>query len=275
MTLLFDRYWQVTIGTIQFSSANSSEALRTVFSIKKNLKSQPNTVDLKVYNFNGSHRQQIASTPQITVQIDVGYQQGNGTLFLGDLRSHETVREGANLVTHLGCGDGEKAIQTSRITQTFRKGSSPAQVCAALAGALGVDPGNLPQAQAALAPFAGLFSMGTVLCGSAARELTRILASVGFGWSIQSGKLQILSTKQVLLGSAVLLTPQTGLLDSPTTDKDGNVSCKTLAIPDIFPGRLVIIQSENLKGQYRIQETNTTGDSHGGDWSHEIKGKPF
>lgn len=266
---LFDRVWKVTVGTVQ------TDALRCVFSVKKNLKATPNTVDLKVYNLNTSQRQAIAATPEITIQIEAGYKAGSGTLFLGDVRTHETTREGANLVTHVGAGDGEKAIQRARIMQAFRKGSTPAQVLTALASALGVQPGNLAQASAKLAPYSGLFSMGTVLCGSAARETTRILASVGMSWSIQSGKLQILSVRDVAAGSAILLSSQTGLLDSPTVDKDGAMSCKTLMIPDVFPGRLVVLSSESLTGQYRIDEVTTAGDTHGADWGHQIKAKPY
>jgi hypothetical protein len=214
--------------------------------------------------------------PSATIQIDAGYVGGqSSTIFMGDVRTHNTVREGANLVTDMGAGDGEKAIQHARIVQSFHKGSTLPQILTALVTALGVDPGNTGQAIAKLTPFGSMFTMGTVLSGSASREMTRVLSSVGYNWSVQNGKLQILAIKDIVAGVALSLTPFTGLLDSPTIDKDGYLNCKCLMIPDVFPGRLCVLTSESLQGQYRIEETTHAGDTHGQDWTIEIKAKPY
>jgi hypothetical protein len=276
MGTLFDRAYTVTVSLPGGLLAVQITGLRCVFSVKKTIKSQANTVDLKIYNLSDVKAQAIQSLPQATVQIDAGYVDQTSTLFLGDVRTHVVNRDGRDLVTHMGAGDGEKAIQHARISQSFRKGSSVQQVLTALAASLGVDPGNVPQAAAKLAPYGSMFTMGTVLHGSAARELTRILHSVGYDWSIQNGKLQILSIKDVLLGTAVLLTPFTGLLDSPSIDKDGLMNCKALMQPDVFPGRLLVLTSESLQGQYRVEETTHSGDTHSKDtWHVEIKARPY
>lgn len=272
---LYDHDYAITVAASGDPVGFKITGLRCVFSVKKNLRKEANNVDLKIYNLNPTHRKTIEQATQATVQIDAGYKAASHTIFLGDLRTHLTYRENADLVTQLACGDGEKAIQTSRINQSFRKGSTTAQIVQALVVALGVDPGNTSLAIAQLAPFGQLFSMGTVCSGSAAQELTRILSSVGFMWSIQNGKLQIISIKQAVAGTAVLLTPLNGLLDSPTVDKDGMLNCKTLLIPDVFPGRLCVVTSESLQGQYRIEETTHAGDTHGQGWGIDIKAKKY
>lgn len=272
---LYDRVYAVTIAANGDPIGFKITGLRCTFSVKRNLRQEANTVDLKIHNLNPSHRKAVEQAQTCTVQIDAGYVQGSGTIFLGDLRTHTTTREGAHLVTNLACGDKEVAIRTSRISQSFRKGSTTVQILQALAASLDVDPGNISQAVAALAPFGQLFTMGTVVCGSSARELTRILKSVGYMWSIQNGKLQIISIKQALVGAALLVTPLNGLLDSPTVDKDGYLNCKTLMLPDCFPGRLMVLQSENLQGQYRIEETTHAGDTHGTDWDVTIKARKY
>lgn len=268
--MLYDRDYTITIDMVQI------RALRCVFSVKRTLKSQANTVDLKVYNLNPTHRQSIAALTSATVQIDAGYVGQTSTIFLGDLRSHETRREGADLVTQLGAGDGEKAIQTKRVSQSLGKGSTPTQVLTALATALGVDPGNIGLALPKLAPFGSMFSLGTVLSGSASREMTRVLRSVGYTWSIQNGKLQILGVREALAGTAVLLSAQNGLLDSPSIDKDGALNARSLMIPDMFPGRLLVLQAENLSGNFRVDETEHKGDTHSQTpWDITIKAKKF
>jgi len=275
--MLFNREYAITVALPGTPVAVKISGLKCVFAVKKTLKSTPNTVTLKIHNLSETTRKAIQAMPTTTVQIDAGYTDQVSTIFLGDVRTHSTIRENdTELITEMAAGDGEKAIQHARINVSLRKGSSISQVLTALVSALGVDPGNTAQAVAALAPFGSMFTMGTVLSGSASRELTRILSSVGYSWSIQNGKLQVLSIKQALLGTALLLTPFTGLLDSPTIDKDGYLNCKTLMIPDVFPGRLCVLTSENLQGQFRIEETEHNGDTHSdGDWDISIKAKPF
>lgn len=272
---LYDKRYSITVAANGDPVGFQVTGLRCVFSVKKNLRKEANTVDIKIHNLNPTHRKTIEQAKTATVQLDAGYADGTSTIFLGDLRTHLTTREQADLVTQISCGDGEKAIQTARISQTFKKGSTTVQIVKALAASLGVDPGNIGQAAVQLAPFGQLFSMGTVVCGSSARELTRVLSAVGFQWSIQNGKLQILSIKQALAGTALLITPTSGLLDSPTIDKDGFLNCKTLLIPDVFPGRLCVVQSTALQGQFRIEETTHSGDTHGANWTIDIKAKRY
>jgi hypothetical protein len=267
---LYDRDYTITVQTLQIRPD-----MQVAFTVKRTLKTQANTVDLRLYNLTAAHRAELSALPQATVQIDAGYVGQSSTIFLGDLRTHNTVREGTELVTQLSAGDGEKLMQTKRISQSFRKGSKTIDIVKALAAALGVDPGNLAQASAKLLPFGDMFSMGTVCSGSAAREMTRVLKAVGFTWSIQNGKLQILSIKDVVAGSALLLTSQSGLLDSPTIDKDGFLNCRSLMIPDVFPGRLLVLVSESLSGNFRIEETSHSGDFKGSNWDITYKARKF
>lgn len=270
MSLLYEKDWTITLDTIQV------KGLRCTFSVKRSLKVTANTVDLKVYSLNPTHRKALETPAQITVQIDAGYKDpGAGTIFKGDVRTHRTLKEGSEMVTHVGAGDGEKALQTKRVSLSLGKGSTPQQVLSALAAALGVDPGNVAEAAAKLAPFAGMFSMGTVLSGSAQREMTRVLKSCGFTWSIQNGKLQVLGLKDALIGSAILLAPEKGLIGSPSIDKDGFLNANSLMIPDLFPGRLLVLNARSVQGNFRVEETEHKGDTHGQEWDVAIKAKPF
>jgi hypothetical protein len=45
--------------------------------------------------------------------------------------------------------------------------------------------------------------------------------------------------------------------------------------PDVFPGRLVVVDSETLRGQYRITKTVHKGDSHGAEWEIDLTGEPY
>lgn len=274
---LYNRQYTITVALPGTSLGVQITGLKCVFSVKKNLKGTPNTVNLKIWNLSEVTRKAIQALPTCTVQIDAGYLDQVSTIFLGDVRTHSTTIENdTDWVTEMAAGDGEKAIQHARVSVSLRKGSSIQQVLTTLVAALGVDPGNTAQAVAQLAPYGSMFTMGTVLSGSASREMTRVLSSVGMNWSVQNGKLQILKIAAVVAGGALLLTPQSGLIGSPSIDKDGFLNCKVLMIPDTFPGRLCIIQSANVTGQFRIEETEHTGDTHSEtDWDISIKAKAY
>lgn len=268
---LFRRKVTVTIDTLQLIGFDMT------FAVKKDLKPQPNTCDLKVFNLTEEHRSAIEQKKTAQVQVEAGYENGTSILFLGTLRTSLSVWQGPDCITALSSGDGEKAIQTARVNIPVKKNTKTPDVLKAVAKALGVGDGNLNSALAKLkaSGIGDFFSQGTVLTGSASREMTAICRSCGLTWSIQDGKLQILPLRQSLDGTAINLSPDTGLIGSPTVDNKGVMSCKMLLIPDVLPGRKLVLKSDRLKGQYRIEEVNSSGDTASTDWYHDIKAKRY
>lgn len=285
MGVLFNRVVRVTVDTISIESGS----LRVGFGVTKNLKEEPNKANVKIFNLSPSHRNQLEQKPDgVAVSIEAGYQPDPNAapdlsrIFLGTLRTSITVREGPDLVTGLESADGEKQVQTSRVAKSFARGTTTDAVFRELAKGIGVGDGNLEAALKTIkAKFSGagnVFPGGTVIYGSAAREMTRICASLDLEWSIQDGKLQILERGKTTLSKALVLSKDTGMLDSPTVDNKGVLTVKTLMIPDVFPGRIVVLNSQRLQGQYRIEETSHAGDSsqtEAGEFSITIKAKRY
>jgi hypothetical protein len=270
-TLLFRRKIRVVVDTIEITD------LHMTVQVKKSLKPEPNTAELKIWNLNPDHRSYLEQRKTSTVLIEMGYVDGISTIFLGDLRNATSVDEGPDIVTSLTSGDGEKAIRSARINVSLKKDTKPDQVLRSVAESLGVNQGNLDQA---IAQFTGQgirnhFTQGTVITGSAYREMTNICKSFGLTWSVQNGALQILALRQTLENSAVRLAADTGLIGSPTVNKDGVVSAKMLLAPDVFPGRKLVLESARLKGQYRIESCQYTGDTAGNDWYIDLQGKRY
>lgn len=269
---LFGRKIRVVVSTIEITE------LTMLFNVVKTLKPEPNRAELTIYNLNPSNRSKLEQMVQAPVQIEAGYQDGMSVLFLGDLRTAITVHQGPDYITKLSSGDGERAVKTARVNVSLKKGSAGAdKVLEAVAKSLGVGDGNLKQALAVIkaAGLADLFSEGTVIFGSAFREMTTICHSLGLTWSIQDGKLQILEKKKALEGQAIKINERTGLIGSPTVDNKGVLTCQTLLIPDVFPGRLMVLESERIQGQYRIESCQYTGDTRGQDWYIQIEGKRY
>lgn len=268
---LFRREIRVVVSTIEITKLDMS------FSVTKTLKPEPNTAELKILNLNEKNRSALEQLRVAPVLIEAGYKNATTVLFVGDLRTAFSVQEGPNIITALSSGDGEKKIQTSRVNVSIGKNTTVDAVIRAVAEALGVGAGNLNDAvkDLKLSKVGTMFSAGTVIYGNAAREMTSLCRSVGLSWSVQDGKLQIIPLRQVLAGAAILLSPSTGLIGSPSVDNKGILSARMLMIPDVSPGRKLVLDAKRLKGQYRIETTKHSGDTAGGDWYIDVEAKAY
>ncbi len=193
--------------------------------------------------------------------------------------------------------DGGSAVRLARFPNggiQFTRGTPIGQVLRQCALVLGLGLGNV----ASFETDAQIFGWGTTLPGSmtltggAFDGLKRVVASMSATVSIQGGVLQLLPKGRPLAQTAILLTPDTGLLDSPEAAIDSTVSlgfaktakgtpstpkqpkpkdtgilkCKAMLIPGLVPGRVVRLESDQYNGNYEITEVEYIGQSFGKDW---------
>ncbi len=277
MTELFDRRATITVGTLQIA-ASQKPGLRCTFEIEKTLNPKPNKATVSIYNLTESHRAEIEAFDSVPVQIEAGYKDTTSVLFLGDLRTAGSFRSSHDIVTTIASGDGEKALKTARINASYQKTKPTDALLRDLAKALGVKPGNLDKAVLRFRQTLNTspFSKGTVLSGSAASEMTRVCRSLNLEWSVQDGALQILEYGQTAAGTtAVMCSARTGMIGSPTVDGKGVLSVRMFLNKETFPGRLLVLDAERLKGQFRITDTRHAGDTHGNEWCVDIKAKRY
>lgn len=288
MSHLLGRYCAVTVGTLRV------QGLKMSIDVSKNAKPEPAKASVKIWNLNPEHRQQLVSSPRLMpVQIDAGYEDAYSTIFVGELRFGDHRREGlVDVVTTIESTDKGATMGEARVSATLPKGSNAGDVLRTVAMALGVGAGrstawggaaiaegNLNEA-IALIRSNGIFASGTCLTGQAWREMTNVCRSLGLTWSVQNGKLQILKVGQGLAGQAIRLTPSTGLIGSPSVDSKGILAADIMMMADVFPGRVIVVESEFVKGQYIVDETQHVGEyvpfgSALGDWQIKMKAKPY
>lgn len=253
------------------------------FKVTKTLTKHPNTLDLKITNLSERTRSSLQSKGAHVV-LSAGYVGSAAVIFSGDARTVDHVRSGTDWVTHVQCGDGERAFQLARFSASFRPGTPIIDVVRAGAKALGVGLGNL-EAELAKGAFRGnlsQFASGYSARGRAAEELDRLFRTLGLGWSIQDGALQILRENAATVEQAVLLTPDTGLISSPdhgSPDKKGKPSvlkARSLLQPRLRCGGRVELRCESVKGgQFRVQKLCQDGDTAGGNWYSDLELLPF
>lgn len=274
-TLLFDRKIAITIDTLEITDLDCS------FTVEKTIKKAPNNADLTIWNLNPDHRAQLEqlraknkqSTKGIACSIVAGYAAGTSQIFLGDLRTVETTRQGPDWSTHLTSGDGEKGAQFARIQLSYDKGIANDVPLRALARALNLGEGNLSKVVAQIQH--ALYPSGVTLSGPAYRILNNLAAGAGLQVSIQDSALQFQNLNKALNGTALQLSADTGLLDTPTVDNEGILTAKMLMIPGVQIGSLIVMNSLTVKGSYIIQKATWSGSTDGGDWGITVQAKRY
>lgn len=248
--------------------------LRVRFSIEKHLGSEPNACTCEVFNLNAESRAELQRKP-IHVRLSAGYEDSVERIFVGDLTFVETRKEGADWVSKLQMGDGERAIRHARVGRSFRAGIELKALVAEVAKAMGVD------APANLAAVTGRLASGAVVSGSAARELTRHLSARGVGWSIQDGRLQLLNDGAARPDQALVVSQETGLVGVPEfgapkeRGKPPVLSAQVLLTPALSPGGKVQMQSLNVKGTFKVVRVTHEGDTHGTEWFSSFEAVPL
>lgn len=313
---LFPRNWKVILWNSPSPTLKNPpppldvSALDIEFRILRSLKPQPNRAVVTLWNINEEHRALLLrrtrdddpGSPNVPVNIyiEAGYRGQTSVIFSGDLREVTSRREHTDWRTTLSLDDGGQAIAEARFPKggmSFPKGAMVGTVLKQACTFLNIGIGNAEQffqtakligASDTKLPFK------MTLTGSVYTELNRVCQSVGLDCSIQGGVLQILPKGFALGGDAIVLGPDSGLIDSPESAQDTKVSlgfakeardakaqtpskqnnkntsvvkCKSLMIPGLVPGRRIKLEAAQFVGiEYVITEVEYVGQSWASEW---------
>jgi len=283
---LVNRSWRVvvapgdtasgTLGAIEAQNGIDVSALNIEFRIKKNLKAEPNTCELKICNLSSTTRRFLEQPKKLNVSVSAGYGAEPSQLYLGQVRRAYSYKDGPTFVTEMSSGDSEKEIGAARIRVSFGAKVSAATALRAIASTLGVGMGNVDSAAAKLR-LRGItpFGHGRVITGSAASALTEFCRSANLEWSIQDGVLQILDVDKALENKATLLDSSSGLIGYPKIDGTGIVTGSALIQPGLMPGRKIDLESVTVKGGYRLIQCEYLGETNGQNWTVNFQAKKY
>jgi hypothetical protein len=276
VTVLYDREAWVQVDDRKIAG------LRLKFKAEKSLKGDPNTLDLHVFNLSATTRAAMQKKGA-TVVVVAGYKGEAQVIFSGQARTIDHVRVGSEWDTHVQCGDGEIAFAKSFSSFSFGPGAKWSDVVAQIGKDLATNT------QDAISKIAGgnlkgaidSFVQGYTASGPSVREMDRVMRAAGLEWSIQDGRLQILTKRGTSDDSAIVLSPSTGLIGSPdhgAPEKSGGPSvlkAKALLQAGIRPGRTLKLDTAALRGFYRVEKVTHEGDTHGQEWHSTIEALPL
>jgi hypothetical protein len=252
-------------------------SLRVSFEVKKNLGKEPNTCTCTVYNLSKSTRTELDKRPLYAI-LRAGHDGVARHLFSGNVTYAFSRRNGTEWETKLQIADGQRAFAFARMSRSYKQPVSGRQVLGDAAASMGLAlPPEAEQSPELRQALSGSF----VAHGPTRDVMTRLLAPYGFGWSVQDGRLQVLSTSQVNQQASLIISQEFGMIGSPERSiphKSGDPSDLTveaLLYPEVCAGQQIDVRSQSLTGTFKVQDVHHRGDTHGNEWTTTIKALPL
>lgn len=254
------------------------DGLRTAFKFDGNLEKYPNEGQIVLYNLSENSRTAFQKKGS-RVELNVGYDNNSFLLFSGDIRFCDNKRDGADWVTTVHLGDGERAFLYSRLALSLRPGAKESDQVAKLKeeitkSGIAFSPEEAKKLTDAMKS-KNLIG-GLTEAVKAIPKLAQLAAKHGLNASVQNGAVKITPARprrsDFPSGLGELLSPDTGLVGSPEySEKEKKhkksviVKAKCLLRP-LKCGDAIVLRSENINGDFYIKSITHSGDTFGGDW---------
>jgi hypothetical protein len=253
----FGREAKLTVAPIAGGAGIVVTDLRIAFDSQATSTSEPNKATVSIYNLNSASRGLIETEGQGVV-LEAGYKGNTWREVVGKVGRVEHVPAGGiDIITKIQVEDGKTDLYGATFSRSYASGTSKAQILRdVLASMTDIEIGALTASG-----LSGNISGPLALAGRARVVADRLARAWGFEWSIQGGVAHALDSTGTRVSTvlAVKLSPSSGLLDAPTKT-DRGCSFSALLSP-AFPGDPVILESETLSGNFKIESRAARGDT--------------
>jgi hypothetical protein len=273
---LFDRKWSLQIGRTLIRPNESGRELHISFTVEKSSDRQPNSSSVKVYNLGSERRGSLSENSDI--ELRAGYQDEFGTIFYGQSERIFTEVQDVDVITSIESKDRGDSYRGATVSHSFAQQTPVITVLRYALEQMAIGEGNLSQveSQIQLSDGSTSYQSGIALTGRARDVVNRIITTAGFRWSIQDGVLQVRSGSQPTNTRAIRLAPGRGLIGSPTREtgnqrnRPPKILCRAHLMPSIYPGRVVVLESAEIEGNFSVDRVKYTGSTFGGEWYADL-----
>lgn len=233
-------------------------------SVKTYKGSKPNEATLTIDNLSVNTITLLEATGQ-ELQIKAGTTFVD-ELFLGTIASRGVVTKNdiPNRTTTITAKDGRRIYRDTKVAKAYPNGVTIQSVVMDLLALTG-----LPVGLGSVYP-PGNFPAGWAHQGLWRVALSEILLPLGYYWTIQGGVIYVLNEASTAPGNVPLVSPDTGLIGSPTRTKKGcNIS--SVLNGAIIAGRGVQVTSQFFNGLYRATVVDHKCSRDGLTWQTDAQ----
>lgn len=257
-------------------TSNNPHALHISFSIEKSALETANTAKVEVWNLSPDNLK-VLDTKDCVIELQAGYEDHIALVLVGNVVTASTSMDGADGLTEIEVVDGRVALRDTYISVSYTGKVNSKEVFDFIAKEMGVSVLYSKNAKFKMLP------NGFSFVGSAKNALKKLCKTCNLSWSIQNSVLQIRKPNEPITTRAYLLNSETGLLDVPkritisseSDDSNNGTSSKTSQIGyevryllngAIGVNDYVRLESEKVRGYFRVYKLNIDGDNLEGDW---------
>ena len=292
MPLQFDRQYALTVGDYKNGNGLKFTDHHITFDVSKSSSNRDsgNSASIEIYNLSKDELKTF-ETEYLYCALEVGYKgkyQEAGIplaqLFSGEVVQMMTRKSGTDIVTQLILGSGYTDLNFSSLSTTVPAGKTVKDVInEVIKGMPGVSRGIFNGTN-----LNNPVVFGYPLTGSSRQMLDEITEANDLEYHVDNGILYVNDKKGALntKAQATVLNQATGLIDTPYfivggrthrgRNKDSDSKKKQfirqgiyfscLLNPEIAPGRIVKLESDDVSGYFKIDSARYSGSYHGGDW---------
>lgn len=259
------------------TSDSNPHALHISFSIEKSDSEAANTAKVQVWNLS-SESLKVLDTKDCIIELHAGYTSHISLILVGNVVTVATQMDGADRLTELEVVDGRGAIRDTYISVSFCGKVNSKEVFDYISAEMGISVVYSAGCEFRILP------NGFSFIGAAKNALKKLSKTCGLTWSIQNSILQVRKPNEPITVSAYLLNAGTGLLDVPKRitisaesddSADGNsgttsqigYEVRYLLNGAIGVNDLVRLESNTVRGYFRVYKLNLDGDNLEGEWT--------
>lgn len=243
---------------------------RVTFSVEKTAVETPNTAKIEIWNLSESTASRILSGDLKRIVLQAGYEENSAVIFDGNIIKSTRERVGADVIVTIEAGDGDRAYTYAIVSKSIGAGYTDSDVADAAANDMVERGAKGVSAEAVNTDVR--YPRGRVLFGPSRKIAREVAKTTDCQWSIQDGRVTFCKVESAAKGKqAFLLSPQSGMEGSPTVDKDGiKVASRLNPVLRIYDP--IMLESEFVKGTFKILTVKHEGDTHASVWTTEITG---
>ena len=225
---------------------NGGQGLRMTFEITMRDISTPNVARIGIFNLADSSTQPAFFVGK-RVKVSAGYVTGQSyVLFDGEIIQARNLRvDVTDKVLAILATDGSTPRNYAVVNKTLSAGHTHydrLMACYEPMKALGLGLGYIDKDALTQTKF----PRGAALWGNSKSHLREICSATRTQWSIQRGKLQVLSNDKALPGSVIVLNSKTGLVGLPMQTIQG-IEGVCLLNGNMVPGCVVQIDQRSIQ----------------------------
>lgn len=263
-----NRRYRLTVQTVDDKGNPTDKAivisnpLTIRFSVNRTLFADINAMDIDIYNLAPRTYNQLFydyfNVNRRTVILEAGYDgMEMSAIFIGDVWSCYTSRDGSDIITHMHAIVGLKSlsVQTDATLANVSRNQVLRYIASDMAMTINIYSGDDEK-----------FTRPVSLSGNSFGQIQKYTNGSAY---IDNNEINVLTTFDAIEGDVVLINDQSGLLGVPEHE-DALLRVKMIFEPRIVIGQIIEVQSRispMFNGQYKVY-----GIKHEGTISDTVAG---